>query len=352
MPYGNSGGQSFQLRKQVACRNGFLRGRFFFRYRADGFVVVGPLEQETQLVIPAYRRYTQVVFFDSVIPSGRGQWEFIPALEDTYPTQHLLYVLLPAVPTPDSVRWYVWHAGNIMRRRVIAHVSTRSELPMLWPLPTEMLWQKCDSITLSVGPYRIWSACTPIESRLLSGMALLDSQSIQDLYMWAEYRAEIEERPYRIRADDADDSLFQLSRYFVRWHGTGAYDRFREALADIQYVNQTFGSAHQRGIYSDRGRVFIQYGPPNDTWGHELDPGALPYQIWKYNVTPHRRNVIFVFYNPTGIDNEYELIHSTAYGELRNPRWRTLIYQRFAQPDNIHSPGRRDYFGGSLEYFR
>jgi GWxTD domain-containing protein len=89
----------------------------------------------------------------------------------------------------------------------------------------------------------------------------------------------------------------------------------------VEYANQKFKAAHQEGWRTDRGRVMLTYGPPNDV---ELFPSSntrYPYQIWRYNKIKTQANRIFVFFDPNMATGDYVLIHSDLNGEYNNPRW-------------------------------
>jgi GWxTD domain-containing protein len=97
-------------------------------------------------------------------------------------------------------------------------------------------------------------------------------------------------------------------------------------LERIEECNSLFTSGMRKGYLTDRGRVFLLYGRPNDIV-ESIDPTiAYPYQIWHYYSTPdHQVNRKFVFFNRSGTLAEFELIHSDAIGEIQNPTWKDVI---------------------------
>lgn len=100
---------------------------------------------------------------------------------------------------------------------------------------------------------------------------------------------------------------------------------FKEFLQRFEYAKQHFKSSMRPGWQTDRGRVFIQYGPPNDMQFFYNEPDKYPYQIWTYNQIGSQNQVIFVFYDPDLITNEYPLLHSNKLGELQNRNWRAFL---------------------------
>ena len=72
------------------------------------------------------------------------------------------------------------------------------------------------------------------------------------------------------------------------------------------------------GINSDRGRVYIQYGPPLEV-SRQASPIATSKssEIWTYSINGTTE---FVFVDRTG-DGNYVLVHSTHPDEIENPEW-------------------------------
>lgn len=102
---------------------------------------------------------------------------------------------------------------------------------------------------------------------------------------------------------------------------------FEDYQTVVASVDNMYGSKINEGYETDRGRVYLQYGPPNDLRNSNSEPGAYPYEIWQYYDIPGNQGLMtFVFYNPNFADNDFELIHSDVRGELQNPRWRFLVH--------------------------
>ncbi len=105
-----------------------------------------------------------------------------------------------------------------------------------------------------------------------------------------------------------------------------AYEAFMEVA---RAVDRKFRSGFGYGFETDRGYVFIKYGAPDDIVTVEDDPDAPPYEIWSYNYLPRtgQTNVKFLFYNPSLAGGDFRLLHSTARGEINNPRWEVELYR-------------------------
>jgi GWxTD domain-containing protein len=108
--------------------------------------------------------------------------------------------------------------------------------------------------------------------------------------------------------------------------------------AEVKKAHQLFHCGKQQGYYTDRGRVYLQYGPPNQRVQQPSEPNAYPYEIWQYYRIKDKvtgqfySNKKFVFVNANIADNCYKLIHSTMRGEPYDDKWQYQISKR--APDN------------------
>ncbi len=135
--------------------------------------------------------------------------------------------------------------------------------------------------------------------------------------------------------------------YWLRTHPREATDAWLKYKKSVMAVQKEYGTLLLPGYKSDRGRVFLQYGPPNAKVQRPNEPGEYPYEIWQYYKIGNFSNRRFVFFNPTSVGNEYVLLHSDMPGELFNNRWlqdvsRTGTSSRSRVNDeNILEGGRR-----------
>lgn len=86
----------------------------------------------------------------------------------------------------------------------------------------------------------------------------------------------------------------------------------------IEISNQQFAALGKKGWKTDRGRIFLKYGEPSEIERFPNQIDTKPYEIWHYNEI--EGGVIFIFADLTNF-SDYQLIHSTARGELRDDNW-------------------------------
>jgi hypothetical protein len=94
-------------------------------------------------------------------------------------------------------------------------------------------------------------------------------------------------------------------------------------LQRVLSASQRFHALNRDGWRTDRGRVFILFGEPDEIERFPSSQEAKPYENWHYYSIEN--GVEFVFIDRSGF-GEYILVHSTKRGELRDDDW-----QRFLQ---------------------
>ncbi len=90
----------------------------------------------------------------------------------------------------------------------------------------------------------------------------------------------------------------------------------------VSLANQRYGGQSKEGWRSDRGRVYLLYGEPDEIQRFPNINDSRPYEIWSYHQLDG--GVEFVFVDLTGF-NEYTLVHSTKRGEIIDNAWEKLL---------------------------
>ncbi len=96
-----------------------------------------------------------------------------------------------------------------------------------------------------------------------------------------------------------------------------------EYLQRVQKADQRFHGQGQKGWKSDRGRVLLLYGEPDDIERFPNIVNSKPYEIWHYYHI--ESGVEFDFVDRSGF-GDYILVNSTKRGEIQDDQW-----QRFLQ---------------------
>jgi len=148
-------------------------------------------------------------------------------------------------------------------------------------------------------------------------------------------------------------SLDQLKRFFYGfWINHAPLNpelEWKKYEAQVAFVNKEFGSTLMKGYLTDRGRVYLQYGPPNSVMEQPFDSHSYPYEMWQYFTIKEQSDVKFIFYNQNLASNIYELLHSDAIGELKDPFWKVKLSTRNTPIYNTDEREIEDYYGSSAD---
>lgn len=108
---------------------------------------------------------------------------------------------------------------------------------------------------------------------------------------------------------------------------------------EVKKTEKAYSSQIKRGYETDRGRVYLKYGPPNTISVSENEPYNYPYEIWHYYNLGRQSNRKFIFYNPNLVSNDYSLLHSDVIGEIYDPYWSLKLKSRNTPSNNLDDKG-------------
>jgi len=120
---------------------------------------------------------------------------------------------------------------------------------------------------------------------------------------------------------------------------------------EVQKVNRLFGCRVLKGYESDRGIVFLKYGPPNSMMDRLNEMDSYPYTIWHYYRAARFSDKRFVFYQPNLASDCFELLHSEVPGELQNPRWNQMLHIRNVAAPNVDTQDVNNMSGDRAREF-
>ena len=132
-----------------------------------------------------------------------------------------------------------------------------------------------------------------------------------------------------------------IQLYWSKTSPQNTYEAWIKYKMQVQWVQLYFSNSFQKGYETDRGRVYLQYGPPSHINRNENSTSEYPYEIWQYNRIGVYNNKRFVFYNPELASNNYKLLHSDMIGEIKNPNWPSELSKR--------NGGGNDQYGGTSQ---
>ena len=147
--------------------------------------------------------------------------------------------------------------------------------------------------------------------------------------------------------------LKMMQQYFLSfWQNrnrANPQEPWDKYYVEVRKVQKEFSTSIRKGYNTDRGRVYLQYGPPDNRTVSLREPSAYPYEIWQYYKLKKQSNRRFVFYNPDLVTNDYTLIHSDALGEIMNDQWQMLITKRDGQTNDIDQNLADPHYGTQIQ---
>lgn len=106
--------------------------------------------------------------------------------------------------------------------------------------------------------------------------------------------------------------------------GSKNNDARSQYLERVTYSNDHFRAGMREGWKTDRGRVYILYGNPDEIDRHPNETNSKPYEIWYYNSL--EGGVSFDFVDRTGF-GDYSLVNSTEHKEIHDDNWQQYLTQ-------------------------
>ena len=106
--------------------------------------------------------------------------------------------------------------------------------------------------------------------------------------------------------------------------GTPRNEEEEDFYERIAAANRRFregGAAQIPGWRTDRGRIFLKYGDPDEVLSRPQPGSTLPFEVWKYTRGKLRK---FCFMDLTRFGN-YSLIYTNDVTEASRPNWRELL---------------------------
>jgi GWxTD domain-containing protein len=161
-----------------------------------------------------------------------------------------------------------------------------------------------------------------------SEFGVLSEEECDDLFVKSKIIASVDES----NQYDLLDSLNQKREFLYNfWKkrdnvpSTQTNEFKNNFLARVENANARYRTMSTAGFKTDRGRIFLRLGEPDEIDRHPNETNTKPYEIWYYHQI--EGGVSFIFGDITGF-NYYQLLHSNMRGELKDPDWIRRIRSR------------------------
>ena len=148
--------------------------------------------------------------------------------------------------------------------------------------------------------------------------ATMDESELDQEFKESKYEALPDEQTQYSGLKGVDAKRKFLTNFWRR-RPPGMRDEY---MARVAYTNQNFRIMGKQGYRTDRGRVYIVYGPPDDYERHPNESEYRPYEVWTYNQIQGGVEFDFVLRSAGG---DYELVNSTHRNELHDDNWQRYL---------------------------
>jgi GWxTD domain-containing protein len=143
--------------------------------------------------------------------------------------------------------------------------------------------------------------------------------SITDLKKAVEqlkYIAQPSEHDYMRNAENDEEMRKRFLEFWAKRDtdpNTPRNELMEEYYRRVEYANQNFGH-YMEGWRTDRGMIYVRFGPPDNVDRHPFEMSSKPYEVWYYYDLERQ----FVFVDETGF-GDYRLRYPTTdlWGRVR-----------------------------------
>jgi GWxTD domain-containing protein len=166
-------------------------------------------------------------------------------------------------------------------------------------------------------------ASTP--TSLAVAIETLTTKELEDEFQKARYLADKTEIDFFSQLKTPQAQKDFLKEFWTRREAGSALEAPRrrvDYLRRVEVVTERYSSYTKKGWRTDRGRVFILFGKPDEVERHASEGVSKPYEIWYYYQIEN--GVQFIFLDKNGF-GDYDLVHSTKRGELYDEGWSRFL---------------------------
>ncbi len=231
---------------------------------------------------------------------------------------------------------------DFKRKKINRNVNSRVEVGtiMTYKLPTDTYTLMINLID-SVSNYGISSAkkffvynpdvvaddslFQTTNPTLTTNFGAMSEEELDDLFKKSKYIATNDEID-QYEAISSEQAKREFMQKFWNKRDQNPNDNtnryYQNYMRRIDECNAKYKAGKKDGWKTDRGRVYLKYGEPSEIERFPNEIQTRPYEIWHYNDL--EGGVYFIFGDLTGF-NDYQLLHSTKRGEIRDDSWARRI---------------------------
>jgi GWxTD domain-containing protein len=305
---------------KILIHNNFLLapGKYFIVFKAIDMVTKKDLQRKSEINIPDYSKedlsISDIRLYRDVTVDSLGRViSFVPAYGSNFTDRNsLFFAIFDVYSKMDTVAAVIRisminmdkgaEIDTTIKRILVNHLTIQ-----LVEIPIKRL--KHNAYTLKVR-VKIKGASAEKEHKVSFYWTEVPGteEDIDLAFDQMGYISEADSQDYF-----RDKSLEEKQAYFIRFwkrHDPNP-DTEKNELKDeyfrrVNYANEHFSSFGNPGWRSDRGRIYIKFGKPDEVERHPFEMDSKPYVIWRYYGL--RKEFLFVDYTGFGdyrLDSRY-----------------------------------------------
>lgn len=153
----------------------------------------------------------------------------------------------------------------------------------------------------------------------------ISDKRLDEIYLEIKPIATDEELAIYQKLDSKEKKVEFLKEFWKKRDPTPATSdngKLIEYYKNLDYVKKNFKPLDNRNpVETDRGKIYLKYGAPDEVQRYPNESGKKPYEIWYYYRDGKQ---LFVFGDLKGF-GDYLLVHSTWPGEYYDDAWERKI---------------------------
>lgn len=160
---------------------------------------------------------------------------------------------------------------------------------------------------------------------LNSEFAALDSSELELMFEKSKYIASVDEINIWNNIKGLNRKRYFLYSFWKKRdeNKLTPFNEFKyEYFKRVNIADERYAAFQKEGWFTDKGRVYILYGEPDEIERFPVESKRVPYEIWHYYKI--QGGVYFVFAEIFAF-SDMVLVHSTKRGELNDPNWKQRI---------------------------
>jgi GWxTD domain-containing protein len=290
-------------------------------------------------------------------PFSASQIEFVSHAEQSQEKSHFVKSNRKVIPNPSRrygilnptlfLYYEIYHIPQSIKELMLNYSIRQTDGTPVRNFPEQQVAISGSNISLVHGfdvstvPSGIYEFCVAIQNsnnsqvnKICRQFEVIQLDYFDSSPSLTDHQAEIASRLLKYLASPDEYQFYQdlnlksKAQFLIRfWRdkdptpGTKENEFLEQVQQRYLFANKNFSWAGIEGWNTDRGRILIQYGMPDDIDRHHLEAEYFPYEIWQYQ---QERNYIFIF-GDIRADGRFILLHSTRENEIHNAQWKELL---------------------------